>query len=165
MTQFCDCYSVLPWTMVNIKAGIHYTTFKNWTDLKIPGIIYTYQLCNSHRRKNCPLTTEDLTVPDFKVVLITSNSCRNVSLVIGYAWQKKIMCSKISWNDQTCLYPPTGWNHSLKLKNRSLWPSYTTRFSMKSVNSNLQTGTDLRQLASTYANWKSVENRGKNRVV
>ncbi len=36
---------------------------------------------------------------------------------------------------------------------------------MDSVKSNLQTGSDLWQLASTSPDFKSVENRGKNRVV
>ncbi len=36
---------------------------------------------------------------------------------------------------------------------------------MDSVNSNLQTGSDLWQLASTSPDCKSVENQGKNHVV
>ncbi len=36
---------------------------------------------------------------------------------------------------------------------------------MDSVDSNLQTGSDLWQLASIFSDCKSVENRGKNRVV
>ncbi len=36
---------------------------------------------------------------------------------------------------------------------------------MDSVNSNLQTGSDFWQLASTSTDCKSVENQGKNHVV
>ncbi len=47
------------------------------------------------------------------------------------------------------------------LNKRSLWPSYTMWFSIKSVNSNLQTGSEFQQLASSSPDCK---NRGKNRV-
>ncbi len=43
--------------------------------------------------------------------------------------------------------------------------SLVNRFSMDSVDSNLRTGSDLWQLASTFPDCKSVENRSKNRVI
>ncbi len=48
---------------------------------------------------------------------------------------------------------------------QSLGPSYTTRFSMKSVNSNMQTGSDFWQIASTSPDSKSAENQDKNCVI
>ncbi len=44
------------------------------------------------------------------------------------------------------------------LNDWSLWPSYTTRFSMKSVNSNLQIGSEFWSLASTSPDCKSEKN-------
>ncbi len=59
-------------------------------------------------------------------------------------------------------YPLTGQNQSLKLKNQSLWSSRTMKFSMKSVNSNLQAGCDFRQLAPTSQDCKLTQKSEQN---
>ncbi len=53
-------------------------------------------------------------------------------------------------------YFPTGWNNPKK-KKKILWPSYTTTLYMKSINSDLETGSDVWQ-----PDCKSVKNVGKS---
>ncbi len=71
------------------------------------------------------------------------------ALLLGDAWQMKIMCFKIGCKYQTCLLS-SDWMKS----KASLWPSYTTRFSVESFSCNLQTSSDFPQLASTCSNCK-----------
>ncbi len=52
---------------------------------------------------------EDHTLPDFKVVLITTNSLRNMSLVARRRVTNKTICVlKSAENIKHFLYPPTG---------------------------------------------------------
>ncbi len=115
--------------------------------------------------KISPIPTDDhthyQTLKSFQSQQIHAETC---AMLLGDDWQMKTMCVlKSAENIKHVWYPPTGWNQSLKLKkNQSLWALYTTRFSVESVKSNLQTGSDCQQLASTSPDCKSEENWGKN---
>ncbi len=128
----------------------------------IMGRIFTGISQTIRYRPSLLMITHYQTLKSFQSQQIHAETC---AMLLGDDWQMKTMCVlKSAENIKHVWYPPTGWNQSLKLKNQSLWALYTTRFSVESVKSNLQTGSDCQQLASTSPDCKSEENWGKNCV-